>query len=212
MNPKIDDYLSKSKKWQEELSKLRAILLDCQLTEELKWRNPCYTYQQKNIALLGGFKEYCTLSFFKGVLLNDARNILVAPGENSQAIRLIKFTNIQEIIEIQAILKAYIYEAIEVEKAGLKVNFKKSTEFEIPKELQNKFDEIPQLKIAFNALTPGRKRGYILYFTGAKMSKSRQSRIKKYMPKILDGKGFHDCTCGRSKKMPNCDGSHKYIQ
>ena len=212
MNPKIDLYFSKAKKWQEEMNKLRSIVLDCGLKEELKWRQPCYIFQKSNIVIIGGFKEYCVLSFFKGALLNDANGILVKPGENTQAGRQIRFTNVREIVEMEAILKAYIYEAIEVEKSDLKVNFKKTSEFIIPEEFQNKLDEIPSLKNAFNALTPGRKRGYLLYFSAAKQSETRKSRVEKYMQRILDGKGFNDCICGLSRKLPNCDGSHKYIQ
>ena len=212
MNPKIDLYFSKAKKWQEEMNKLRSIVLDCGLKEELKWRQPCYIFQKSNIVIIGGFKEYCVLSFFKGALLNDANGILVKPGENTQAGRQIRFTNVREIVEMEAILKAYIYEAIEVEKSDLKVNFKRTSEFIIPEEFQNKLDEIPSLKNAFNALTPGRKRGYLLYFSAAKQSETRKSRVEKYMQRILDGKGFNDCICGLSRKLTNCDGSHKYIQ
>src|SRR6202011_2473933 len=165
MNTKVDIYLSKAKKWQEELEKLRMIILDCQLTEELRWGKPCYTFQKKNLVLIVGFKEYCALLFCKGALLNDANGILIKPGENTQAGRQIRFTNVREIVEMETILKAYIYEAIEVEKAGLKVNFKKITEHIIPEEFQNKLDEIPALKTAFDALTPGRQRAYILYFS-----------------------------------------------
>ncbi len=192
MNPKVDVFLSKAKKWQEEFEKLRMIMLDCQLTEELKWGVPCYTFQDRNIVLIHGFKEYCALLFFKGALLMDARDILIIQTENTQASRQIRFTNIREIIEMETILKAYIYEAIEVEKAGLKVNFKKSTEFIIPEEFQKKLDEIPDLKTAFYALTPGRQRAYILYFSAPKQSKTRESRVEKYMKQILNGKGLND--------------------
>ena len=192
INPKVDVYLSKAKKWQKELEKLRMIVLDCQLTEELKWGKPCYTFQKSNIIIIIGFKEYCALLFLKGALLNDANGILIKPGENTQAVRQIRFTNVREIVEMEAILKAYIYEAIEVEKAGLKVNFKKSTEFIIPEEFQNKSDEIPALKTAFNALTPGRQRAYILYFAAPKQSKTRESRVEKCMQQILNGKGLYD--------------------
>ena len=177
MNPKVDFFFNKAKKWQEEFEKLRMIVLDCQLTEELKWGCPCYTLQKSNIVLIHGFKEYCALLFFKGVLLNDTSGILVQQTENVQAGRQIRFTNVQEIIEMEAILKAYIYEAVEVEKAGLKVNFKKNSEFNIPEEFQNKLDENPALKTAFNALTPGRQRGYIFYFSQPKQSKARAARF-----------------------------------
>jgi uncharacterized protein YdeI (YjbR/CyaY-like superfamily) len=192
MNPKVDVYLSKAKKWQEELEKLRMIILDCQLTEELKWGVPCYTFQKSNIVLIHVFKEYCALLFFKGALLNDANGILIKPGKNTQAGRQIRFTNVREIVEMETILKAYIYEAIEVEKAGLKVNFKKTTEFIIPEEFQNKLDEIPALKTAFDALTQGRQRAYILYFSALKQSKTRESRVEKCMQQILNGKGLND--------------------
>jgi uncharacterized protein YdeI (YjbR/CyaY-like superfamily) len=192
MNPKVDVYLSKAKKWQEELEKLRMIILDCQLTEELKWGKPCYTFQKSNIIVIIGFKEYCALLFFKGALLNDANGILIKPGENTQAGRQIRFTNVREIVEMETILKAYIYEAIEVEKAGLKVNFKKNTELIIPEEFQNKLDEIPALKTAFDALTPGRQRAYNIYFSEPKQSKTRESRVEKCMQQILNGKGLND--------------------
>ena len=192
MNPKVEFYFSKAKKWQEEFEKLRMIILDCQLTEELKWGVPCYTFQKSNIVLIHGFKEYCALLFIKGALLNDANGILIQQTENVQAGRQIRFTNVREIVEMEPILKAYIYEAIEVEKAGLKVNFKKTTEFIIPEEFQNKLDEIPALKTAFDALTPGRQRAYILYFSAPKQSKTRESRVEKCMQQILNGKGLND--------------------
>ncbi len=192
MNPKVDEYLSKAKKWREEFEKLRMIILDCQLTEELKWGVPCYTFQKRNIVLIHGFKEYCALLFFKGALLQDAHGILIQQTENVQAGRQIRFTNVREIVAMETILKAYIYEAIEVEKAGLEVNFKKNTDFIIPEELQDKFDEIPALKTAFEALTPGRQRAYILYFSEPKQSKTRKSRVEKCMQQILNGKGLND--------------------
>src|SRR4030042_3046258 len=192
MNPKVDVYISKSQKWQEELEKLRMIVLDCQLTEELKWGVPCYTFQKSNIVLMHVFKEYCALLFFKGALLNDANGILIQQTKDVQAGRQIRFTNVREIVEMETILKAYIYEAIEVEKAGLKVNFKKTTEFIIPEEFQNKLDEIPALKTAFDALTPGRQRAYNLYFSEPKQSKTRESRVEKCMQQILNGKGLYD--------------------
>ena len=176
MNPKVDEFLSKAKKWKEEYEKLRKIVLDCELTEEFKWMHPCYTFENKNIVLIHGFKEYCALLFHKGALLNDAHGILIQQTENVQAARQIRFTNVQEIVEMETILKAYIYEAIEVEKAGLEVNFKKNTEFIIPEEFQNKFDEIPALKTAFEALTPGRQRAYILYFSATQTIQN--SRVK----------------------------------
>jgi uncharacterized protein YdeI (YjbR/CyaY-like superfamily) len=192
MSPKVDFYFSKAKKWQEELEKLRMIILDCQLTEELKWGVSCYTFQKNNIVLIHVFKEYCALLFFKGALLNDANGILIQQTKNVQAGRQIRFTNVREIVEMEPILKAYIYEAIEVEKAGLKVNFKKTTEFIIPEEFQNKLDEIPALKTAFDALTPGRQKAYIFYFSAPKQSKTRESRVEKCMQQILNGKGLND--------------------
>ena len=192
MNPKVDVFLSKAKKWQGEFEKLRMIILDCQLTEELKWGCPCYTFQKNNIVLIHGFKEYCALLFFKGALLNDANGILIQQTENVQAGRQIRFTNVREIVEMETILKAYIYEAIEVEKAGLKVNFKKTTEFIIPEEFQKKLDENPVLKTAFDALTPGRQRAYNLYFSEPKQSKTRESRVEKCIQQILNGKGLND--------------------
>jgi len=192
MNPKVDVYLTKAKKWQEEMEKLRMIILDCQLTEKLKWGKPCYTFQKSNIVLIVGFKEYCALIFCKGALLNDANGILIKPGENTQAGRQIRFTNVREIVEMETVLKAYIYEAIEVEKAGLKVNFKKNTELIFPEEFQNKLDQIPALKTAFDALTPGRQRAYNLYFSAPKQSKTRESRVEKCMQQIFNGKGLND--------------------
>ena len=190
-NPKVDFFFNKAKQWQEEFEKLRTIILDCQLSEVLKWGQPCYTFQKSNIVLIHGFKEYCALLFFKGALLKDAHGILIKPGENTQAARQVRFTNVREIVEMDPILKAYIYESIEVEKAGLKVNFKKNPE-PVPEELQNKLDEIPALKTAFDALTPGRQRAYILYFSAAKQSKTRESRVEKCMRQILSGKGLDD--------------------
>ena len=192
MNPKVDIYLRKAKKWQEEMAKLRMLILDCQLTEELKWGKPCYTFRKSNIVVMVGFKEYCALIFCEGALLNDANGMLIKPGENTQAGRQLRFTNVREIVELETILKAYIYEAMEVEKAGLKVNFKKNTELIFPEEFQNKLDEIPALKTAFDALTPGRQRAYILYFSAPKQSKTRESRVEKCMQQILNGKGLDD--------------------
>ena len=212
MNPKVDEFISSATKWQPEIKQLRLLLLDCGLTEEFKWRMPCYCFQGNNVVLIGSFKEFCTLSFFKGILLQDSNGILSKPGENSQSMRFFKFTNPEEITENQSIIKAYIYEAIEIEKAGLKVIFKSNTELELVEELQIAFDKNPDLKTAFNALTPGRQRGYNLHFSEAKQSKTRVTRIEKYTQRILNGKGINDCICGMSKKMPSCDGSHKYIR
>ena len=192
MNPKVDFYFSKAKKWQEELEKLRMIVLDCQLTEELKWGVPCYTFQKSNIVIILPLKEHCALLFCRGALLNDANGILIQQTKNTQAARQIRFTNVREIVEMESILKAYIYEAIEAEKAGLKVNFKKNTELIFPEEFQNKLDEIPALKTAFEALTPGRQRAYNLYFSAPKQSKTRESRVEKCMQQILNKKGLND--------------------
>lgn len=191
-NPKVDEFLSKAGKWQEEFRKLRMIILDCGLTEELKWGQPCYTFEENNIVLIHGFKEYCAILFIKGALLKDADGILIRQTENVQAGRQIRFTNTQEIASMEAIVKAYIYEAIEIEKAGLKVELKKNTDFIIPEELQNKFAENPALKTAFEALTPGRQRAYIFYFSEPKQAKTREARVEKFMQQILDGKGLND--------------------
>lgn len=212
MNPKVDLFLSKVKKWQQELETLRSIILDCQLTEELKWGVPCYTFNNANVVLIHGFKEYCAIGFFKGALLQDTDGILIQQGENSQSARQIRYTGMDEIIEKQAVLKAYIFEAIEVEKAGLKVDYKKTSEYNIPQEFQTILNEMPELKTAFHALTPGRQRAYLLYFADPKQSKTRTARVEKYIQQILDGKGLTDCTCGLSRKMPYCDGSHKFIR
>ena len=191
-NPKVDAYLSKAKKWQEEFERLRTIILSCGLSEELKWGAPCYTFENRNIVLIHGFKEYCALLFFKGALLKDAEGILIQQTENVQAARQIRFTNVREIVKLKPILKAYLHEAIEVEKAGLKVNLKKTTEFKVPEEFQTKLDEIPALKTAFHALTPGRQRAYILHFSQPKLAKTRASRVEKSMRQILKGKGIND--------------------
>jgi uncharacterized protein YdeI (YjbR/CyaY-like superfamily) len=192
MNPKVDFYFSKAQKWQNELEKLRTIILDCQLTEELKWGVPCYSFQESNIVLVHVFKEYCAILFIKGALLHDANGILIQQTKNVQAGRQIRFTNVLEIVEMETILKAYINEAIEVEKAGLKVNFKKITELIFPEEFQNKLDENSALKTAFEALTPGRQRAYILYFSEPKQAKTRESRVEKCTQQILNGKGIND--------------------
>jgi uncharacterized protein YdeI (YjbR/CyaY-like superfamily) len=192
MDPKVDWYFDQAKKWAEEFKKLRNIILECPLAEELRWGKPCYTFEKSNIVLIHGFKDYCALLFFKGALLKDPKGILIQQTENVQAARQIRFTNIREIAGMEPILKAYIHEAIEVEKAGLKVDYKKTGEFRIPEEFRNKLDKTPALKTAFEALTPGRQRGYLLYFSAAKQSKTREARIEKCMPQILEGKGLDD--------------------
>mgnify|MGYP001793094822 CR=1 FL=1 len=191
-NTKVDWYVNKAGKWQGSIKQLRAIVLNCGLTEELKWGCPCYTSEKNNIVLIHVFKEYCAILFFKGALLKDAKNILVQQTKNVQAARQVRFTNAKEITELAPILKSYIREAIKIEKAGLKVPLKKVTEFEIAEEFQNKLDELPKLKKAFYALTPGRQRGYLLYFSSAKQSKTREARVDKYMKQILAGKGLDD--------------------
>jgi uncharacterized protein YdeI (YjbR/CyaY-like superfamily) len=192
MASEVDLYLRKAKKWQEELEKLRRITLDCQLTEELKWGKPCYSFQKSNIVIFLPLKQHCVLLFCKGALLKDVRGILIKPGENTQAARQMRFTSLREIVEREGTIKAYINEAIEAEKAGLEVEFKKITEFNVPAELQNKLDEIPALKTAFKALTPGRQRAYIIYVSAAKQSKTRASRVEKCLEQILKGKGLND--------------------
>ncbi len=192
MNPKVDWFFSKDTKWKKEFEKLRIIILDCGLIEELKWGCPCYTFENANIVLIHGFKEYCALLFFKGALLNDPESILIQQTKNVQAARQIRFTNIREIVKMEKILKAYVYEAIEVERAGLKVKLKKTSEYKIPEEFQKKLNRTPALKTAFDALTPGRQRGYIFYFSQPKLSKTREARIEKSLKQILNGKGLND--------------------
>jgi uncharacterized protein YdeI (YjbR/CyaY-like superfamily) len=192
MNPKVDGYVRKVPQWRDVLAKMRGVILDCGLTEEVKWRVPCYTFQQHNVIIIGRFKEYCMLNFVKGALLKDARGILVKPGENTQAARVIRFTNVQQIVELEPVLKAYIREAVEVEKAGLKVKLKKTSDYAIPQEFKNKLNKMPALKAAFTALTPGRQRAYLLYFSSAKQSKTRETRVEKWLKHILNGKGMDD--------------------
>jgi len=192
MNPRVDEFITRATKWQEEFKQLRLIILDCGLDEEFKWGVPCYTLKKKNIVLIHGFKEYCAILFVKGALLNDARGVLIQQTENVQAARQIRFTNVQEIIELESTLKAYIFEAIELEKAGVKVNYKKTPDYVIPEEFQTKLDETPALKTAFESLTPGRQRAYIFYFSQPKQSKTRLARVKKNIPQILNGKGLND--------------------
>lgn len=212
LNPKVDEFLSKQTQWREELAELRDLVLECELTEEIKWGHPCYTNDGKNIVIIGGFKDYFALNFFKGALLKDDRCILVSPGENSQASRQIRLTNLEEVERNKSLLKSYIMAAIEVEKAGLDVVYKKEAEYEIPEELLLQFNEDMVFKNAFASLTPGRRRYYLIYFSEPKQSKTRLARIAKYRDRILEGKGFNDCTCGLSQKMPGCDGSHKQLK
>lgn len=191
-NPKVDDYLAREKVWRDEFTSLRAIIRDCGLSEEFKWGHPCYALDKTNIVLMHGFKEYCALLFFKGALMKDPSGILIQQTENVQAARQIRFTSPEEVARMANMLKSYIQEAIDVEKAGLKVDFKKAAEFEIPEEFQIRLDASPELKSAFEALTPGRQRGYILHFSGAKQSKTREARVEKCTPQILEGKGLDD--------------------
>lgn len=192
MNPKVDFYFNEAEKWREEIEQLRLIALDCGLTEELKWGCPCYTYGESNTVLIHVFKEYCAFLFFKGALLCDTHKILIQQSENVQAARQIRFTNVGEVTEQRSILKAYIYEAIEVEKAGLKVILKKTEDFAVADEFQSKLDSIPALKAAFEALTPGRQKAYLLHFSQPKQSSTREARVEKWMPQILNGKGLND--------------------
>jgi len=192
INPKVDAFFRTAEKWREELKRLRMILLDCHLTEELKWGKPSYAFEQGNVVILQPFKEYCALLFYKGALLRDAEGVLVRPGEHSQSGRQIRFTNLREIAAKEAVVKAYVAEAIAAEKAGLQVKFKKTSEYKVPRELKKKMAEMPALKTAFRALTPGRQRGYLLYFSAAKQSKTRESRIEKCIPQILKGRGWNE--------------------
>ncbi len=192
MNPKVDAVLRKAKTWREEFERLRAIALDCRLTEELKWGVPCYTLDNRNVVLIHGFKEYCALLFFKGALLKDAKGILIRQTENMQSARQIRFANAREIVKLKPVLKAYILEAIEVEKSGLKVKLKKTSEYAIPEEFKNKLDENPALKTAFDSLTPGRQRAYLLYFSSPKQTRTREARVEKSVRQILNGKGLND--------------------
>jgi uncharacterized protein YdeI (YjbR/CyaY-like superfamily) len=185
-------------------------MLDCNLTEELKWGWPCYTYKKANVLILNGFKAYCGIGFFKGALLSDSERILYDIGGNTQSSRQLRFTNVKEITAAVANIKAYIYEAIEVEKAGLKVVLKETSDFPVPKEFKEKMEQLPSLKVAFESLTPGRQRAYLLHFADAKQSSTRAARVEKYIPKIMNVKGINDCHCGLTKRKPNCDGSHKH--
>ncbi|NIJ52747.1 YdeI/OmpD-associated family protein [Dyadobacter arcticus] len=192
MNPKVDWYFNKAEKWQKEIEQLRTIILDCGLMEELKWGCPCYTFQKNNIVLIHTFKEYCAVLFFKGALLNDPSGILIQQTENVQVARQMRFTSIQEITDTEATLKTYVFESIEVEKAGLKMELKKTTEFKMSEEFQIKLDENAALKTAFEALTPGRQRGYLLHFSQPKQAKTREARVEKSIERILQGKGLED--------------------
>lgn len=191
-NHKVDAFIGRQEKWEKEFERLRDILLDCMMQEDLKWGVPCYSYHDSNIVLIHGFKEYCAVLFFKGALLSDPENILIQQTANVQAARQIRFTSLKEIVQQEAIIKSYVFEAIEVEKAGLQVNLKKVSEFAVAEEFQQKLDKMPKLKKAFEALTPGRQRAYLLHFSSAKQAKTRESRIEKCIPQILEGKGLDD--------------------
>jgi uncharacterized protein YdeI (YjbR/CyaY-like superfamily) len=210
-NEKVDDFLAVQKKWHAELAKLRMIALDCHLEEGFKWMHPCYMFQGKNICLIHGFKEYVAIMFMKGSLLQDSEGILYQQTDQVQSGRQIRFTSLEEIETCESTLKQYIFEAIEVEKAGIKVTMKAHEDYEVVEEFQAKLDTDESLKTAFFALTPGRQRGYLLHFSGAKQSATRMSRIENVRSRILNGKGLTDCICGLSKRMPNCDGSHKHL-
>ncbi len=192
MNPKVDWFFDKETQWQDAYKQLRTIILDCELVEELKWGQPCYTHEGRNIVLMHGFNEYCALLFPKGVLMDDPKGILIQQTENVQSARQVRFTSLQEIRNLESTLKSYIHNAIEVEKSGAKVEFKETKEFFMSEELKEKFDEMPELKQAFEALTPGRQRGYLLHFSAPKQSKTREARIEKCVPQILEGKGLND--------------------
>lgn len=211
MNPSVDEFLEKIDKWQSELSLVRNILLDCQLVETIKWGQPCYMLNKTNVVILANFKESCAVSFLKGALLSDSENLLVKPGENSQSGRFLRFKSEEEIRALEPIIKSYIFEAIEIEKAGLKIPQRAVDSEPISSELLQRFEENPALKNAFESLTPGRQRAYNMFFSAAKQAATRFSRIDSYTERILNKKGMNDCVCGLSKKMPGCDGSHKQL-
>ncbi|WP_435139306.1 DUF1801 domain-containing protein [Formosa sp. A9] len=212
MNEEVNKYLNGVKKWKTELTKLREIILECGLKEEFKWMHPCYTDNGKNIVLIHEFKDYFAILFHKGVLLKDPENILVQQTENVQSARQIRFTDLPEIEELKPTIKEYIEEAVEIEKSGKKIEKKKTSDFNTPKELEQKFEENPDFKKAFKNLTAGRQRGYLLHFDKPKQSKTKTSRIEQNMERIMDGYGLNDCVCGLSKRKPNCDGSHKQLE
>lgn len=211
MNAKIEQFYAQETHWQKELNTLRRVILRSELIEAFKWSNPCYTFNDKNVLIVSHFKTYCFISFFKGTLLQDKAGLLQKPGANSQAVRLLTFTNESEILQHENLILEYIQEAINLESSGAKVEFKQVKEYTIPVELQEFLDRDKNLNIAFDKLTPGRQKGYLLYFSAAKQAKTRVSRIEKYITRILSGKGINDCTCGKSKRLPSCDGSHKFL-
>ena len=211
MNPAVSSFLQTLDRWEEELSILRILLLDCGLTEEIKWGWPCYTDKGKNIAILGAFKDYACLSFFKGALIEDAGGLLEQSAENTQSARVIKVRSKAEILSMEPMLKYTIFEAMALEASGQKAYFKKTSEYKVPEELTLAFAADPSFQDAFDALTPGRKNGYLLHFSSAKQSETRALRIEQCKKRIFRGQGFHDCVCGLSKRMPRCDGSHKSL-
>lgn len=211
MNPKVDAFLLNTKKWREELTVLRSIVMDSGLGEELKWGAPCYVHEQSNVMIIQGFKDYFALMFFKGALMKDPEDLLRKPGENTQSGRQIRLTSMDEMLGQEEVLRAYIQHAIEVEKAGEKVITKKTEEYPVPSELEESFAENSDLQHAFYGLTPGRQRAYLLHFAEAKQSATCKARIEKYTQRILKGKGILDCWCGLSKRMPTCDGSHRQL-
>lgn len=206
----VDDYLAMQPRWRKELERLRVLALECDLEETIKWRVPCYTFQSQNIALISALKDYCAISFPKGVLLKDPAGRLTAPGKNSRSARFLRFTDIDQIRDSQKTIKSFLLETIQNESSGRKVDWDKDRNLPYPEELQEQLDIDPDLQRAFDALTPGRRRGYLLHFSAAKQSGTRKSRIQKMRDRILAGKGLQDCICGHSKRMPRCDGSHQY--
>ncbi len=211
MNPAVDTFIEKAQRWPKELKVLREIVLETGLVEELKWKQPCYTYKGVNVLMIAEFKDNCVISFLKGTLLFDSEKLLIKPGENSQSVRFMRFTSVDEILRVKSHITAYIFEAIELEKAGLKVDTSQNKILVFPDELLNKFKENPDFEKAFLALTTGRQRAYNMHFTETKVSKTRELRIDKFQARILAGKGMNDCICGLSKRMPTCDGSHKIL-
>lgn len=209
MSAQVDQFFESLTSWKAEMELLREVILECQFTETYKWMHPCYTFHNKNVVLIGGFKNYCALSFVKGSLLADSNQLLTAPGKNSTSGRQMRFTSVDQIQELRQEIRNYLFEAIEVEKSGVKVEYKKPSDLPFPEELEDAFKSSPSLKEAFNALTLGRQKGYLLHFNQAKQSKTKMDRIAKATARILDGKGLNDCVCGLSKRMPSCDGSHR---
>ena len=212
MNEQVNKYINRLEKWQAELTELRKIILDSGLQEDYKWMHPSYSENGKNIILINKFKDYCAILFHKGALLKDKENILIQQTENTQSARQIRFTDLTEIQELQPIIKEYIKEAVKVERSGIKLQKKKTSDYEIPIELEQKFEENTGFEKAFKNLTAGRQRGYLLHFAKPKQSKTRISRIENSIVRIFDGYGLTDCTCGLSKRKPNCDGSHKQLE